>query len=219
MFEAQQIQQRELSSPFMLKVFWLVWYAMWVSALAVYFSPAILSSAPFLWNPIISLILLLWIVFTWKYWATKEPLNLAIFTLLAWLLWVAISPLIWMAIAIDPALVFKAFVATACLSFAAWVYWVTTKKDLSWMWWFLMMAVIWLIIVWLLNMIWPSSMVSMLVSWVWVVLFSIFIAHDVNTLKNYPENMAVMAAIWLYLSIFNLFQSILSLLVQLNWDD
>ena len=219
MFINTQIQQNELSSPFMMKVFWLVWYAMWVSALAVYFSPIILSTMPFLWNPIISLILLMWIIFTWKFWWTKEPLNLIIFTVLAWLLWISISPLIWMAIAIDPSLVFKAFTATACLSFAAWIYWATTKKDMSWIWWFLIMALIWMIIVWILNMIWPSSMVSMMVSWFWVILFSIFIAHDINTLKHYPENMAIMAAIWLYLSIFNLFQSILSLLIQLNWND
>jgi len=219
MFINTQIQQNELSSPFMMKVFWLVWYAMWVSALAVYFSPIILSTMPFLWNPIISLILLMWIIFTWKFWWTKEPLNLIIFTVLAWLLWISISPLIWMAIAIDPSLVFKAFTATACLSFAAWIYWATTKKDMSWIWWFLIMALIWMIIVWILNMIWPSSMVSMMISWFWVILFSIFIAHDINTLKHYPENMAIMAAIWLYLSIFNLFQSILSLLIQLNWND
>lgn len=216
MINTTQVHQRELSSPFMLKVFWLIWYAMWVSALAVFFSPQILSSMPFLWNPIISLILLIWIIFSWKFWMTKEPLNLVIFSLLAWLLWVAIAPLIWMAIAINPMLIMKAFIATSCLSFAAWIYWATTKKDMSWMWWFLMMAVIWLIIVWILNMIWPSSMVSMMISWVWVVLFSIFIAYDINTLKYYPENMAVAAAIWLYLSIFNLFQSILSLLTQLN---
>ena len=218
MFQNTQIQQNVLSSPFMLKVFWLVWYAMWISAVTAYLSPEILSAVPFLWNPIISLILLLWIIFTQKFWATKEPLNLIIFTILAWLLWISISPLIWMAMAIDPALVFKAFTATACLSFAAWIYWATTKKDLSWIWWFITMALIWMIIVWILNMIWPSSTVSMLVSWFWVILFSVFIAYDINTLKNYPENMAVMAAIWLYLSIFNLFQSILSLLLQMNND-
>ena len=213
-----EIFQQELAWDFQMKVFWLVWYAMWVSAVAAYFSWAIFQAVPILWNWWVWFIAIIWLIFTQWMWARKEPLNLVLFSVIAFLLWLSIAPMIWMAIMVDPIIVVKAFVSTASLSLAAWIYWATTKKDMSWMWWFLMMALIWLIIVWVLNMFWPSDMVSVLVSWAWVVLFSIFIAYDINTLKHYPEDMAVMAAVWLYLSIFNLFQSVLSLLLHFSDD-
>jgi FtsH-binding integral membrane protein len=214
-----QIIQNTLSSAFMVKVFSLVWYAMWISAISAFYYPIIAQTVPIFTNWIVNLILLLWIIFTQWMWAKKEPLNLIMFSIIAFLLWIWIAPLIYHSLAIDPSILAKAFVATSCLSLAAWFYWATTKKDLSWMSWFLTIALFWIIIVSVLNIFWPSEWVSLFVSWAWVILFSIFISYEVNTLKNYPENMAILAAIWLYLSIFNLFQSLLSLLTLMNWDD
>lgn len=214
-----QVFQQELAWDFQMKVFWLVWYAMWLTAITAYFSASIFQAAPILANWWVSLIALLWLVFTQWMWSKKEPLNILLFSAIAFLLWLSIAPLVSMAIMVDPMIVTKAFVATAALSFAAWIYWATTHRDMSWMWWFLMIALIWLIIVWVLNIFWPSDTVSLFVSWAWVILFSIFIAYDINTLKHYPKDMAITAAIWLYLSIFNLFQSILSLLLQLSQED
>lgn len=209
------IIQRELSSSFQMKVFWLVWLAMATSAMAVLTAWPIISAIPLLTNPIVSLIILLWLIFTAPKWSQIEPLNIILFLFMAYILWLWLTPLvasavwkwwIWM--------VMQAFTATACLTFAMWIYWSTTHRDLSWMWWFLVTSLIWIIIVWILQIFWPSDTVQMIVSWVSVILFSAFIAYDVNMLKHYPENMAILAAIWLYISIFNLFQSILSLLLS-----
>ena len=211
--------QGDLASSFMVKVFSLVGLAMATSAIAVMTSWYVLSYVPFLASPLVSLIILLWLIFTSRSWAQVRPLNIILFLLIAYILWIAIAPLVAVAVTVWwAAMVYKAFFATACLSLAAWIYWATTHRDLSWMGWFLVMALIWVIVVWILQIFWPSPMVHMIVSWVSVVLFSAFIAYDINTLKRFPENMAIEAAIWLYLSIFNLFQSVLSLLLSLSND-
>lgn len=213
-----KIFQQELAWDFQMKVFWLVWYAMAVTATTTFFAWSIFQAFPILSNWWIWFAVIIWLIFTEWMWARKEPINFILFSFIAFLLWLSIAPLIWYAMSVDPVIVTKAFISTASLSIAAWIYWGTTKRDLSWIWWFLTMALIWLIIVWVLNIFWPSSATSFFVSWAWVVLFSVFIAYDINTLKHYPEDMAISAAIWLYLSIFNLFKSILSLLLQFSDD-
>ena len=220
MFPQAQVQQNVLSSTFTMKVFSLVWLAMLTSAFAVFTAGPILSMMPFLGHPLVSFWLIIALIFTSRSWSQTRPLNIILFLLIAYLLWLWITPLIGFASMMQwwNILIMKAFVSTACLTVAAWAYWASTHRDLSWIWWFLMMALIWLIIVWILQMFWPSPMVHMISSWIAVVLFSVFIAYDINTLKNYPENMAIEAAIWLYLSIFNLFQAVLSLLISLGND-
>ncbi len=211
------IAQSELSASFQMKVFSLVWLAMATSAFAVMTSWYILSYLPFLANPLISLGILLILIFTSRTWAQIRPWNTVIFLLFAYILWIWLSPLVAIGILVWwSTMIMKAFTATACLTLAAWMFWASTKRDLSWMRWFLLMSLIWVIVVWILQIFWPSPMVHMIVSWVSVILFSAFIAYEVNMLKHYPENMAIEAAIWLYLSIFNLFQSILSLLISLG---
>lgn len=213
------IAQSELAASFQMKVFSLVWLAMATTAFSVMTSWFIVSNVPFLASPLVSFIVLIWLVFTSRTWAQIRPLNIILFLLIAYILWIMLSPLIAMAIWVWwITIVMKAFTATACLTMAAWMYWASTKKDLSGMRWFLMMTLIWVIIVWVLQIFWPSPMVHMIVSWISVILFSGFISYEVNMLKHYPENMAIEAAIWLYLSIFNLFQSILSLLISLSSD-
>lgn len=216
-FSTTKIYQSELTSSFQMKVFSLVWLAMATSAIAVFTAWPVIKAVPLLLNPWFSLIVLLWLIFTAPKWAQIRPLNIILFLVFAYVLWLWITPLIAVAIWVWwLEIVMKAFTATAALTIAAWMYWASTNKDLSWMWWFLMMSLIWLIIVSLLQLIWPSPIAHMVISWISVVLFSAYIAYDINMLKHYPENMAIEAAIWLYLSIFNLFQSVLSLLISLN---
>lgn len=213
------IYQSELTSSFQMKVFSLVWLAMAMSATAVFTAWPVIEAIPLLINPWFSLIILLWLILTSRKWAQIRPLNIVLFLFMAYILWLWITPLIATAIWVWwIEIVMKAFTATWALTIAAWMYWATTKKDLSWMWWFLMMALIWVIVVWILQLFWPSPIVHMVISWISVILFSAFIAYDINMLKHYPENMAIEAAIWLYLAIFNLFQSMLSLLLSMNSD-
>lgn len=214
-----RIIQAEVSQSFMMKVFSLVAWVFGVTGLAILFSPEIAKSASWLFNPMINFFLCIWIILSAWVWARTRPLNLILFYSLSFLLWLTLYPYLVAALQVWwSIMVVKAFVATACLTLAAWMYWASTKADLSWIRGFLMVGLIWVIIVSLMQLFWPSDQVTFLVNLFSVGLFSAFIAYEVNMLKFYPESMAIEASIGLYLSIFNLFRSILWLMPSLSSD-
>jgi modulator of FtsH protease len=91
----------------------------------------------------------------------------------------------------------------------------TTKKDFSFMGKFLMLGIVLLIVAMLANMFLQIPAMALMLSGVGVLLFSGFILYDVSRIVNGGETNYVMATLGLYMSIYNLFTSLLHLLMGL----
>lgn len=91
----------------------------------------------------------------------------------------------------------------------------TTKKDFSFMGKFLMVGIVLMIVASLANIFLQIPAMALAMSAVCVVLFSGFILYDVSRIVNGGETNYVMATLGLYLSIYNLFTSLLQLLMGL----
>jgi len=117
----------------------------------------------------------------------------------------------------------RVFFITAA-TFAAMSIWgYTSKKDLSKMGSFLMMAVIGLIIAMVVNMFLSSPIMMYVISGAGVVIYTLMIAYDTHQIKNNynaaygAENnnkMAIMGALGLYINFIMLFQFLMQFLGQ-----
>ena len=95
----------------------------------------------------------------------------------------------------------------------------TTKKDFSFMGKFLLVGIILLIIASLANIFLQIPAMALALSAIGVLLFSGFILYDVSRIVNGGETNYVMATLSLYMSIYNLFTSLLHLLMGLMGGD
>lgn len=91
----------------------------------------------------------------------------------------------------------------------------TSKKDFSFMGKFLLVGIILLIVASLANIFLQIPAMALALSAIGVILFSGFILYDVSRIVNGGETNYVMATLGLYLSIYNLFTSLLHLLMGL----
>ncbi len=95
----------------------------------------------------------------------------------------------------------------------------TTKKDFSFMGKFLLVGIILLIVASLANIFLQIPAMALALSAVGVLLFSGFILYDVSRIVNGGETNYIMATLQLYMSIYNLFTSLLHLLMGLMGSD
>jgi modulator of FtsH protease len=91
----------------------------------------------------------------------------------------------------------------------------TTKKDFSFMGKFLLVGIILLIVASLANIFLHIPAMTLALSGIGVILFSGFILYDVSRIVMGGETNYVMATLSLYMSIYNLFTSLLQLLLGL----
>ena len=209
----------ELSrANFFSKVMGYTGMALLVTALGAYIATFLPESIVMGPAKFIIFIAELALIFTSSKWAQmKRPTNVLLFALFALLSGITIYPLLLVTISIGGvAMIIKALLVTVTLAFAAGIYAKSTHRDLTRFTSFFMMGIIGLIIIGLFQIFWPSNTVEIYASGFGVVLFSGLIAHDIQKINHYPENMPIEAAISLYLSIFNLFIMILRLLISLS---
>lgn len=95
----------------------------------------------------------------------------------------------------------------------------TTKKDFSFMGKFLLVGIVLLIVASLANIFLQIPAMALALSAVGVLLFSGFILYDVSRIVNGGETNYIMASLALYLDIYNLFTSLLQLLMGLMGGD
>lgn len=199
-----------------------------------FFALAVLSSAAgvyvtsqyfliyFLQNPAliwIFFIVELALIFTSRIWSQKIPLNRFIFALFTFITGVTIAPLIGVLAASPGGLgiIGKALFSATLMFVGIGFIGYTTKKDLSGMRGFLLMALLGMIIVAIIGFFIPwGSTGEMIYSGIGVILFGAFTAYDFQNIKRYPEDRYIEAALALYLDIFNLFLFILRFLMSLR---
>lgn len=203
------------SPTFMNKVFAYFGLAILMSAVGVLYAPIFLPKSAYM----VAMVLELVLIFTSRFWSQRRPLNIILFATFAFLSGITVVPLLAMAKASGGSvLIYKALFASTGMFLGAAIYGNITKRNLMGMSGFLVTGLIGLIIVGIMQIFFYSNMVEIISSGFGVLLFSGFIAYDIQKLKHYPENMAIEAALSLYLSFFNLFISVLRLMLALGRD-
>ena len=91
----------------------------------------------------------------------------------------------------------------------------TTKRDFSFMGKFLFVGMIALLIAMLANMFLQIPALALTISTLVIVVFSLFLLHDVSRIVNGGETTYVLATTGVYISLFNIFANLLSLLMAL----
>ena len=92
----------------------------------------------------------------------------------------------------------------------------TTKRDFSFMGKFLFVGMIVLLLAMFANMFLQIPALALTISSLVVVVFSMFLLHDVSRIVNGGETNYIMATTGVYISLFNIFVSLLHLLMALS---
>lgn len=152
-----------------------------------------------------------------------KPATAAIILFIyAMLIGFGITPLVWGALAVNPASILQAFVIAALMFGCMALFGYKTAKDLSFLGLFLFIGMIGLILVGLVSFIWPlGSTFATIVCLIGVLVFALFTAYDMQNLKRayagvgtdtQKNQLAVLGALHLYISFVAMFQYLLSLL-------
>ncbi len=94
----------------------------------------------------------------------------------------------------------------------------TTKRDFSFMGKFLMVGMIVLLVAMLANMFLQIPALSLAISSIAIMVFSMFLLHDLSRIVTGGETNYVMATTGVYMSLFNIFANLLSLLMALTGE-
>lgn len=135
---------------------------------------------------------------------------------------ITLTPLIAISLAVHPAAILYSFVLAAVMFACMALFGYKTIKDLSGLGIFLFMGMIGLILVGIASMIWPlGSTFATIVCFIGLLIFALFTAYDMQTLKNAyntlsndettKNQLAVLGALHLYISFIAMFQYLLSL--------
>jgi modulator of FtsH protease len=140
-------------------------------------------------------------------------LLLAMTFILGWWL----GPLLAVALSLKngPQLIGMAAVGTGVIFFVMAGIATTVKKDFSFLGKFLFVGMIVALLAIIANMFLQIPALALTVSAVVVVVFSLFLLHDVSRIVNGGETNYIMAATGCYMSLFNIFANLLHLLMVL----
>ncbi|MCC7487752.1 MAG: Bax inhibitor-1/YccA family protein [Burkholderiales bacterium] len=143
-------------------------------------------------------------------------LLLGMTLLLGWFL----GPLLAIALTLKngPQLVGIAAAGTGAIFFIMAAVATTTKRDFSFMGKFLFVGMIVLLLALVANMFLQIPALALTISALVIVVFSLFLLHDVSRIVNGGETNYIMAATGCYMSLFNIFANLLQLLMALTGD-
>ncbi len=162
-------------------------------------------------------------------WAQVRVFNMKpssaalLLALYAVIIGVTMTPLIAIALSVNPNSIIMAFVIAAVMFACMAMFGYKTVKDLSFLGVFLTMGMIGLILVGLISIFWPAAMggaFGTIVCFIGVLVFALFTAYDMQNLKRayavigddtQKNQLAVLGALHLYISFVAMFQYLLSL--------
>ncbi|CAH1208084.1 Modulator of FtsH protease [Candidatus Nitrotoga sp. BS] len=107
---------------------------------------------------------------------------------------------------------------TGLIFFSLAIIATVTKRDFSFMGKFLFIGLVLLVMASLANIFFAIPALSLTISAIAVLLFSAFILYDISRIINGGETNYVMATMSLYLSIYNIFVNLLSLLMAFSGE-
>jgi FtsH-binding integral membrane protein len=126
-----------------------------------------------------------------------------------------LGPLLNVALSLrnGPQLIGMAAVGTGGIMAVMSLIATTTKRDFSFMGKFLFVGMIVLLVAMLANMFFQIPALALTISALVVVVFSLFLLHDVSRIVTGGETNYIMAATGVYMSLFNIFVNLLQLLM------
>lgn len=147
----------------------------------------------------------------------NSGIGVALLLLMTGLLGWWLGPILTVALALKngPALVGYAAVGTGLVMAVMATIATTTKRDFSFMGKFLLVGMIVVILAGIANMFLQMPALSLAISSVAIVVFSLFLLHDLSRIVTGGETNYVMATTGVYLSLLNIFVSLLQLLMAL----
>jgi modulator of FtsH protease len=107
---------------------------------------------------------------------------------------------------------------TAAIFFAMATIATVSKRDFSFLGKFLFIGMILLIVASLANLFFQVPAVSLTISAIAVLIFSAYLLHDISRIVNGGETNYVMATLGVFLSLYNIFTSLLHLLMAFTGD-
>jgi FtsH-binding integral membrane protein len=143
-------------------------------------------------------------------------LVLAMTFILGWWL----GPLLAVALSLKngPQLIGMAAIGTGVIFFVMAGIATTVKKDFSFMGKFLFVGMIVALLAIIANMFLQIPALALTISAIVVVIFAMFLLHDVSRIVNGGETNYIMATTGCYLSLFNIFANLLQLLMALTGE-
>lgn len=153
----------------------------------------------------------------------KPATGALLLALYAILIGVTMTPLIAVALSVNPWSILMAFIVAAVMFACMAMFGYKTVKNLSFLGIFLMMGMIGLIVIGVLSFIWPAILggtFGTIVCFIGVLVFALFTAYDMQNLKHayavigdgrQKDQLAVLGALHLYISFVAMFQYLLSL--------
>ena len=149
-----------------------------------------------------------------------SALAIGLLLLMTLLLGWWLGPLLTVALALrnGPQLVGFAAAGTGVIFFVMAAIATTTKRDFSFMGKFLFVGMIVLLVAMLANMFLQIPALALTISALVIVVFSLFLLHDVSRIVNGGETNYVIATTGVYLSLFNIFANLLQLLMAFAGD-
>ncbi len=171
-------------------------------------------------NPIISFFIMLAAVIGLQYAiAANRNSGLGVVLLLAmtFILGWWLGPLLAVALSLSngPQLIGLAAAGTGAIFFIMAGIATTVKKDFSFMGKFLFVGMIVLLLALVANMFLQIPALALTISSLVIVVFSLFLLHDISRIVNGGETNYIMATTGAYLSLFNIFANLLHLLMAL----
>ena len=187
------------------------------AAVGIQLAPAMMAS------PIITVVLMLGSVIGLQFGIAhyrNSSIGVALLLLMTGLMGLFLGPLLNVALSMRNGmqLVGYAAVGTGAIFLAMGTIAATTKRDFSFMGKFLFVGMIALLVAMLANMFLQIPALALTISTLVIVVFSLFLLYDLNRIVRGGETNYVMATTGVYLSLLNIFSSLLQLLLALSGD-
>lgn len=172
-------------------------------------------------SPIFSTLVMLGAVIGLQFAIAKNRnngLGIALLLLMTGILGWWLGPILNIALSMKNGmqLVGYAAVGTGVIFFAMGAIAATTKRDFSFMGRFLFVGMIALLIAMFANMFLQIPALALTISTAVIVVFSLFLLHDLNRIVRGGETNYLMATTGVYMSLFNIFANLLYLLMALT---
>jgi FtsH-binding integral membrane protein len=147
----------------------------------------------------------------------NSALGVVLLLVMTFLLGWFLGPLLAIALTLKngPQLIGMAAVGTGAIFFAMAAIATTTKRDFSFMGKFLFVGMIVALLAIVANMFLQIPALALTISAVVVVVFSLFLLHDVSRIVNGGETNYIMATTGVYMSLFNIFANLLQIIMAL----
>ena len=174
-------------------------------------------------HPIISFFVMLGAVIGLQYAIAanrNSALGVVLLLVMTFLLGWFLGPLLAIALTLKngPQLIGMAAVGTGGIFLVMAMIATTTKRDYSFLGKFLFVGMIVALLAIIANMFLQIPALALTISAVVIVVFSLFLLHDVSRIVNGGETNYIMATTGVYMSLFNIFANLLQLLMALTGE-